>query len=206
VNQPIKAIIFDYGNVLLDWNPRYVFRRYFPNDLEGMERFLSEINFMAWNAHQDRGRPFREGVAILSKQFPQYAHLIQAYHEHWTDSIGEAFQGSIAILKKLKQAGYPLYGFSNWSAETFPSVREKHGFFDLFDDMVISGAVGYVKPEPEIYQIMLDKIGRAAKECLLIDDSLPNIIQANKIGFVTVHFQSPPELEKEIIQLGLLWI
>ena len=200
----IKAIIFDYGNVLLDWNPRNVYRRYFPNDNEAMERFLQEVNFMEWNAYQDKGRPFVEGVAILSKQFPQYAELIQAYHEHWIDSIGEAFNGTVEILKQLKRAGYPLYGFSNWSAETFPYARAKYDFFDLFDDMVISGAVGFVKPEPEIYRIILDKIGRPAQECLFIDDSLPNINQANTMGFATIHFQSPEQLEEELKQRRLI--
>ena len=200
----IKAIIFDYGNVLLDWNPRNVYRHYFPNDPEAMEQFLQEVNFMEWNAHQDKGRPFVEGVAILSEQFPQHADLIRAYHEHWVDSIGEAFTGTVEILKQLKQAGYPLYGFSNWSAETFPFAREKYDFFDLFDDMVISGAVGFVKPEPEIYQIILDKIGRPAGECLFIDDSLPNINQANTMGFATIHFKSPVQLEQELKDLGLI--
>lgn len=200
----IKAIVFDYGNVLIDWNPRNVYKRFFPNNPEGMEQFLQEIRFMEWNAQQDKGRPFEEGVVILSQQFPQYADLIRAYHENWSDSIGEIYAGTVEILKQLKQAGYPLYGFSNWSAETFPLVRAKHDFFDLFDDMVISGAVGFVKPEPEIYQILLAKIGRPAQECLFIDDSLPNINQANKIGFATIHFQSPPQLEKELKQRGLL--
>jgi len=200
----IKAILFDYGNVLLDWNPRYVYRRYFPNDPEGMERFLQEVNFMEWNAQQDKGRPFAAGVAILSKQFPQHSDLIQAYHEHWVDSIGEAFTGTVEIMKQLKQAGYPLYGFSNWSAETFPYARAKYDFFDLFDDMVISGAVGFVKPEPEIYQIMLDKIRRPAQECLLIDDSLPNLNQANTMGFATIHFKTSSQLEEELEQLHLI--
>ena len=200
----IKAIIFDYGNVLLDWNPRYVYRRYFPNDPDRMEEFLRETNFMEWNAHQDRGRSFAEGVAILSEQFPQYADLIRAFHEHWTDSVGEALAGTVEILKQLKLAGFPLYGFSNWSAETFPYARAKYDFFELFDDMVISGAVGFIKPEPEIYQIMLDKIGRPAQECLFIDDSLPNIQQANKIGFATIHFQSPAQLKEELTRLQLI--
>ena len=203
-SQTIKAIIFDYGNVLLDWNPRHVYRRYFPDDPEAMESFLREVNFMEWNAHQDKGRSFMEGVAILSKQFPQYADLIRAYHEHWVDSIGEAFTGTVEILKQLKQAGYPLYGFSNWSAETFPFAREKYDFFDLFDDMVISGAVGFVKPEPEIYRILLEKVGRPAEECLFIDDSLPNINQANTMGFATIHFKSPVQLETDLKLLGLI--
>ena len=200
----IKAIIFDYGNVLLDWNPRNVFRRYFPNDDEGMERFMREIDFMGWNAQQDKGRRFTEGVAILSKRFPQYAHLIQAYHDHWKDSIGEAITGTVELVKQLKRAGYSLYGMSNWSAETFPIAREKYDFFDLFEDMVISGEVGFAKPEPEIYRIMLERIGKPARDCLFIDDSLPNIRQANTMGFVTIHFVSPEQLKDELIQRGLM--
>ena len=200
----IKAIIFDFGNVLLEWNPRYVYQRYFPNDPEGMENFFREVDFMRWNAQQDKGRSFRDGVAELSGRFPKYSHLIQAYHDHWKDSIGNAITGTVNIMKQLKRARYLLYGFSNWSAETFPYARENYDFFDMFDDILISGSVGFVKPEPEIYQIMLDKVGRPAHECLFIDDSLPNIDQANKMGFVTIHFESPGQLQTELNQLGII--
>lgn len=204
MNSTIKAIVFDYGNVLLDWNPRYLYRHYFPDDSDGMERFLHEINFMEWNLQQDKGRSFAEGVSVLSNEFPQYAHLIQAYHMHWKDSIGDMITGTVEILKHLKQAGYPLYGLSNWSAETFPYARQKYNFFEDFDDMVISGEVGCIKPDPEIFRILLQKIGRPAEECLLIDDSLPNIEQANKLGFVTVHFESPARLDAELSRLNVL--
>jgi len=200
----IKAIIFDYGNVLLEWNPRNVYQRYFPDDPEGMERFFREVDFMEWNAQQDKGRPFAEGVSALSEKFPQYAKLIQAYHDNWRDSIGDSYAGTIEILKQLKQAGYHLYGLSNWSAETFPLAREKYDFFGLFDDMVISGEVGHVKPDPEIFQIMLNKIGRPAQECLFIDDSLPNIKQAEAMGFAVVHFLSPEQLAATLRKLKLL--
>jgi 2-haloacid dehalogenase len=200
----IKAILFDFGNVLLEWNPRYVYHRFFPDDPEAIERFFKEVNFMEWNLLQDKGRPFAEGVAILSREFPHYSHLIQAYHDHWTDSLGQSLPGTIEIMKELKQAGYPLYGLSNWSAETFPRVRQKHDFFDLLDDMVISGEVGHVKPHPEIFQILLDRIGKAAEECLFIDDALENIQQAQKMGFVTIQFQSPEELRLRLLDLKIL--
>ena len=200
----IKAIVFDYGNVLLEWNPRYVYQRYFPDDPQGMEEFLKEIDFMEWNAQQDKGRSFAEGVAALSKQFPHHAHLIQAYHDHWIDSVGEAYWETVDLIHQLKEKGYPIYGLSNWSAETFPYAREKYNFFELFDDMVISGAVGFVKPEPEIFHILLGKIGRPAEECLFIDDSLPNIQQANTMGFRTIQFVSPPQLKDKLVELGLL--
>jgi len=200
----IKAIIFDFGNVIIEWDPRHVYRRYFPNDTEGMERFLIEVDFMTWNAQQDKGRSFTEGVADLSAKFPQYTELIQAYHEHWIDSIGTAYMETVEIMKELKQAGYPLYGLSNWSAETFSLVHKKYDFFSLLDDMVISGTVGYVKPEPEIYQIMLDKIGKPAQECLFIDDSLPNIKQAEKLGIIGIQFQSAEQLRSELRKYHLL--
>jgi 2-haloacid dehalogenase len=199
----IKAIVFDYGNVLIEWNPRHLYRRYFDTE-EAMEQFLHEVNFMEWNAKQDGGRPFAEGVAELSKQFPHYAELIQAYQDNWKDSIGEAYWETVEIMKQLRQAGYSIYGLSNWSAETFPLIREEYDFFNLLDDMVISGEVGHVKPRPEIFQILLEKIGRPAHECLFIDDALPNIQQANTMGFETIHFQSPMRLKDELQRLGIL--
>ena len=200
----IKAIIFDFGNVLLEWNPRLVYRRYFPNDNESMEKFLQEVNFMDWNAQQDKGRTFAEGVAELSKQFPHYADLIQAYHDNWEHSIGHYFEGTVEIMKQLKKAGYPLYGLSNWSAETFPIAQEKYDFFNLLDDRVISGEVGLIKPEPEIFELLLQKIGRPAHECLFIDDASANIEQAQNLGFATVHFQSSDQLAAELHRLHIL--
>jgi len=200
----IKAIIFDYGNVLIEWNPRYVYNRYFPDDPEAMEHFLNEVDFMGWNAHQDKGRSFKDGVADLSTKFPHYAHLIQAYHDHWQDSIGITNNDTVEIMKQLKGKGYPLYGLSNWSAETFPYAHGKFDFFDMLDDMVISGLVGHIKPEPEIFEIMLEKIGKPAQECLFIDDSLANIQQAQRMGFATVHFESAEQLAKELHDLNVL--
>src|SRR4030095_5195748 len=150
MTQKFQAVIFDFGNVLLEWDPRHVYRRYFPNDAQGMENFLHEVNFMEWNAQQDKGRSFADGVAELSRQFPHYAELIQAYHDNWKDSIGNHLEGTIEIVKRLKQAGYQLYGLSNWSAETFPLMRDKFDFFNLLDDIVISCEVGMIKPETAI--------------------------------------------------------
>ena len=200
----IKAIIFDFGNVLLEWNPRLVYRRFFPNDETAMEEFLHEVGFMEWNAQQDKGRTFAEGVAELSKQFPQYSSLIQAYHDNWKESIGDSLAGTVEIMKRLKNAGFPLYGLSNWSAETFPIARQKYDFFDLLDDIIISGEVGSIKPEIEIFEIALSRIGRPAHDCLFIDDALANIEQARKMGFAAIHFQSSEQLERELHKLGLL--
>jgi 2-haloacid dehalogenase len=204
MTQSIHAIIFDFGNVLLEWNPRHVYRRYFPNDEEGMEKFFHEVNFMEWNAQLDKGIKFADGVADLSRQFPHYSVLIQAYHDNWKDSIGNHIEGTVEIMKRLKTAGYSLYGLSNWSAETFPLMRDKYEFFNLLDHIVISGEVGMIKPEPEIFEYLLEKIGSPASECLFIDDAFSNIEQAQKMGFATVQFRSPEQLEEELHKLQII--
>lgn len=203
MHSQIKAIIFDIGGVLLEWDPRPVYRRYFP-DQQAIDDFLAEIDFFAWNSHQDKGRTFAEGIALHSEKFPQHARLIQAYFKHYEDSITGAITGTVDILKALKGKGYPLFCLSNWSAETFPRVRPKYPFFDLFDDIILSGEVKLNKPDPSIFNLLLNKIGYSAPECLLIDDSKPNIDSAKKLGIATIHFSSPKKLQTELQLLNLL--
>ena len=200
----IKAIVFDFGGVLLDWNPHNVFRPYFPDDPQGLEDFLQEIGFYAWNAELDRGHSFAEGVAELSAKFPHRANLIAAFAENWSNSIVGSIEGTVDILHKLKKKSYPLYGLSNWSDETFPLMLEEYAFFDEFDDIVFSGEIKLIKPEPEIYHYLLNRIDYSASECLFIDDSLPNIETAEKLGFQTIHFHSPEELEEKLKAFELL--
>jgi len=201
---PIKAIIFDFGGVLLNWDPRHLFKRFFPDQPKVMETFLKEIDFYNWNAQQDKGRPFSEGISVLSTQYPQHAHLIQAYFDYWEDSITEAIQGTVDILQTLKHKGYPLFGLSNWSAETFPRAQHKYSFFDWFDEIFLSGAVGMIKPDPAIFDLFLSKTGYSAPECLLIDDSQPNIDTAKMMGFITIHFTTPEQLQTNLQRMNLL--
>lgn len=199
----IKAIIFDFGGVLLDWNPHNLYRPFFDGSQQ-IDQFLSEIDFTDWNRQQDKGRPFVEGVAELSARFPQHAHLIRAYHEQWEDSITGPIAGTVDILQTLKAAGYAVYGLSNWSAETFPIAYRKYDFFKLLDGYIISGDVRLVKPDPAIFRLTLEMIGRPAGECLLIDDSPQNIETARQLGLATILFRSPEVLDEELHKLGLL--
>jgi 2-haloacid dehalogenase len=199
----ITTIIFDFGGVLLDWNPHNLYRRFFNNTTE-IDQFLSEINFYEWNSQQDKGRSFAQGIAGLSGEFSQYTHLIRAYGENWAESIAGPINGSVTLLRGLKDAGYFIYGLSNWSAETFPIAYNEYEFFKLFDGIIISGEVKIVKPDPAIFELMLNKIGRSAHECLLIDDSSANIVAAQQLGFATVQFQSPEQLGVELQKLRLI--
>ena len=171
----IKAIIFDFGGVLIGWDPRNLYSRFFPEQPQAMEDFLAEISFMEWNAQLDKGRPFTEAVGLLSKQFPHRAHLISAYHEHYKETLTGVIYGTVKLLRMLKETGIPLYGLSNWSAETFEITRHEFEFLNLFDEIIISGDVKLIKPEPEIFELCLQKIGKPASQCLFIDDSEANI-------------------------------
>lgn len=204
MNSNITAIVFDFGGVLLDWNPRNLYHRFFPGNPEAMEQFLAETNFMEWNALQDKGRPFAEGIELLSARHPQHSQLIRAFHANWEETVTGEIPGAIELLKRLKHTGYPLYGLSNWSPETFPIMRRRYDFFDLFDDMVISGYVNLIKPEPAIFRLLLQKICKPAGECLFIDDSEKNTAAAKELGFATIHFQSTPQLSAELERLGIL--
>lgn len=198
------AVIFDVGGVLLDWNPRYLYKKFFNGDQAAMEQFLDEVNFAEWNMLQDAGRPFAQGVAILTAQFPQWAELIKAYHTQWEESIGGAFEGSVSILKDLHQAAYPLYVLSNFSIEKFRLIEAKYEFFRLFDDILLSAQVELVKPDPRIFYALLQQIDRQQTECLLIDDSKPNIETAAQLGFDTIHFQSSRHLRVELNRRGII--
>lgn len=193
----MTTIIFDLGGVLLDWNPHRLYAPFFKSHPE-IDQFLREINFAAWNARQDAGRPFAEGVATLSAEFPHYADLIRAYHENWEDSVPGPIAGTVAILKQLKQARHALYALTNFSAETFPIMRRRYKFLQLFEYILVSGEVGMIKPDPAIYRLLLEKIDRRAEECLFIDDSATNVDAARQLGFDVIQFQSPDRLESEL--------
>jgi 2-haloacid dehalogenase len=198
------AIIFDFGGVLINWDPHKLFNKYFSNDRQAIDNFLAEINFSVWNLSQDKGYPFSRAVTDLSAQFPQYAHLIHAYDEEWEESIIGVIPETVEILLKLKKAGYHLYGLTNWSGEKFALVKNKYEAFNLFESILVSGEVKLAKPDPAIFHLLLQRIKRQPQECLLIDDSLPNIEAAQELGFATHHFTSPALLGAYLQESGIL--
>ena len=166
----VKNIVFDFGGVLLDWNPKYFYRTYFKDEKE-MEYFLSHICTEEWNAEQDKGRSFEEGVRLLQKQYPQYTEPIRMFKDKWECMLKGEFTRSVDLLKRLKGEGYGIYGLTNWSAETIPLVYSKYNFFQLFDGIVVSGEEKVIKPDPKIYRILLERYNLTAENTLFIDDN-----------------------------------
>jgi 2-haloacid dehalogenase len=192
------AFIFDFGGVLIDWNPYYLYRHYLGGDPAATQRFLQTVDFFGWNEENDRGRTLAQGTAELAERFPEYRELILAYDQRYLEAIGGAIQPTVEILRLMKEQGYPLYGLSNWPAEKFAIVRGIYPFFAWFDDIVISGEVKLIKPGREIFELLLERAGRPAHECVYIDDHDRNIAAARDLGFQTIHFKSPEQLAEEL--------
>lgn len=185
----IKNIIFDFGGVLLDWNPRYLYKSYFNND-EEMEHFLADICNGEWNIKQDAGRPFVEAVKELQAKFPEYAEAIQMYDDDWEKMLKCELPESIDLLKELKTMGYGIYGLTNWSAEKIGYAFANYSFFSLFDGIVVSGVEKVVKPDRKIYEILLERYSLKPGEYVFIDDNQDNIDIAKMLGINAIRFDN----------------
>ncbi len=169
-----------------------------------MERFLAEIGFYEWNVLQDAGRPLSEAVSDLCSRHPQYCNLIRAYDERYDESISGPIEGSVTILRRLHSLGHKLFGLSNWPAGKFQLMRKKYRFFDLFNEIIVSGEIRIAKPDPRIFDVLLAQVGIPASDCIFIDDALANITAAKSLGFQTIHFQSPEQLQVDLITMKIL--
>ncbi|WP_400194347.1 HAD family hydrolase [Hymenobacter sp. B81] len=199
-----SAIVFDLGGVLLDWNPRHLYRQLF-NDKASMEQFLASVCTPAWNDAQDAGRPLAEATAQLVAEHPAHAAYIEAYYNRVDEMFGGPVQGTVAILEELRASGrYSLYALTNSSAETFPHALRLFPFLDWFDGIVISGEEKTRKPFPEIYQILLCRYGLEARRTVFIDDNPTNVKAAIAQGLLGIHFRSPEQLRTDLKTYGVL--
>ena len=200
----INTLVFDLGGVLVDWNPEYLYRTIFPDEKE-RNWFLSTICTLDWNEEQDAGRSLQEGTAYLVKKFPEHEASIRAYYGRWKEMLGGPIHDTVEIFRQLKfNTDIRLYALTNWSAETFPIALELYEFLHWFDGRLVSGEEGIRKPTREIYQLLIDRFGIQPSEAIYVDDNLRNVIPARELGFHGIHFRSPEQFRKELIELGVL--
>jgi 2-haloacid dehalogenase len=201
----INAIIFDLGGVLIDWNPLYVFDDNYFESEEKRKQFFDKICTSDWNEEQDAGRSIVEATQTLIKQFPEWESSIRDYYGRWTDMLKATIPETVDIFKRLKDSGkYHFYALTNWQAGLFDIALVRYNFLHWFDGRVVSGEEKTRKPFPEFYQRLLDRYNVKAAEALFIDDNLRNVKAAEKLGIKSIHFQSPAQLEEELIRLKLL--
>lgn len=183
----IKNIVFDFGGVLVDWDQRYYYRDYF-NDDERMEYFLANVCTNEWNLQNDRGMTYEQTVAQLSAEHPEYREAIEMFPLHWGEMLRGEKPRSVALLRRLKSMGYHIYGLTNWSAENIHVAFERFDFLGLLEGTVVSGIEKTVKPEPQLYRILLDRYSLRPEETVFIDDRTENVDTARRLGMHGVVF------------------
>jgi len=198
-----KTIIFDLGGVLIDWDPRYLYTSYFETH-DAMEHFLSTICTMEWNEEQDGGRPIKEANKLLIDRYPEYAKEILAFYGEWEVMLKGAFHETVEILKSIRKQHEKVYALTNWSAETFPFAQNHFDFLEWFDGILVSGHEKLKKPDPKIYQLILDKYDLDAGNCLFIDDNLRNVKAAEKEGIESIRYENSIQLKNELQMRGII--
>jgi len=188
-------VVFDIGNVLVRWNPRNLFRKTIEDEAR-MERFLSTALAMDFVALTD--------VAERARAFPEFARELHLFDERWVETLGAPIEENVALLRRLKSAGRPVYALSNFATVKFAIARQMFDFLNEFDHAVVSGHVGAAKPDPRIYEILFDKVGRRPHELVFVDDSRKNIEAARALGMPAIHFRPGVDLERELERHGAL--
>ncbi len=195
-------VVFDVGNVLLHWDVRALYRTVFDDEAE-MQDFLTRILPPEWNLEQDRGRSWAEAEALQIARFPEHERNIRAFRARWRETITGEIEGTVAILRRLREKGVPLYAITNFAADTFVEAQERFPFLkDSFIDIVVSGVEQVIKPDPRIYKILLERQNLTAADCVFIDDSEKNVRGAADVGYHALHFTTPEKFAADLTALG----
>ena len=200
----ITAVVFDLGGVLMDWNPRHLYRKLFDGNHPAMEEFLTTICTPEWIGQQDKGLPVADAVAQLARRFTDHAPMIEAYDKRWQEILAGPIEESVSVLADLREQSVPLFGLTNLPSEKFPTLRESLDFLDWFEGVVVSGAIGVAKPDPEIYVHLLETYVLAPETTLYIDDVFENVEGAKALGLFALQFVSPAKLRSDLTELALI--
>lgn len=202
----IDTVIFDIGNVLIRWDMRNLYRKLFSDDA-AVADFIEETGLTAENLEFDRGKPFATGLSELVARFPHHQVALSAFDARWAECLDGAIEANVKVLRDLQAAGVPVHAITNFSAEKFPIACEIFPFLRSFDDIVVSGAVGLIKPDPAIYRVLFERQAINPRRAVFIDDSAANIATAGRLGLHTVHFRDENvDLRVALRQLGLVGV
>ncbi|HEY8563914.1 MAG TPA: HAD family phosphatase [Beijerinckiaceae bacterium] len=198
-----SVVVFDVGQVLLNWDPRHLYRRIIP-DPDRMEWFLAHVCPDTWNRSLDGGRPWDEALAERIALHGGWADEIRAYRARWQEMVPDAIGANVALLARLKAAGVPVYAITNFAGDLFRETQDRFPFLKSFDGVVVSGDEGLLKPDPAIYRLFLARFGLRAEACLFIDDSPANVAGARDVGMTAIQYRSGDDLAAACARLGLL--
>lgn len=199
----IESVVFDVGRVLFRWDLRCLFGKLI-DDPDELEWFVTQVVTEEWHYQHDAGRDLAEMVAERSAQFPQHAHLIEAYATRFAESIPGPVPGSLDLVARLDRAGVPLFAITNFADAFWPPFRASQPVFDAFRDIVVSGTEKLAKPEPAIFHLAARRFGIVPSRALFIDDNAANVVAAADLGWQVHHFRDAATLEADLVARGLL--
>ena len=202
MSKQLDTVVFDLGNVLIDWDPRHLYRQVFDDEAR-VEQFLQDVCTNEWIRQSDAGKPMAECLADLIEEHPHEEKYIMMFQARWHDMMREGIPGTMRLLDQLKAQGTPLYVLSNWSSETWPRAVAQFSFLDLFDGLVVSGLESVAKPDPEIYR-RLESHGVVLEQAVFIDDRPDNIRAANDLGMTGILYTDPESLATRLSELEIL--
>ena len=199
----ITTVVFDLGGVLIDWDPRHLYRQLF-SDPQEMEVFLRDVVSPDWNAEQDSGRTWAEATAELLAKHPDHEDMIRVYTERWAEMLAGPIAGTVDILREVRDRGFRVYALTNWSAETFPRARLMFPFLEWFEGIVVSGEERIKKPDPEMWRRLIERYAIDPTRSAYIDDMPHNVEVASELGFHAIRFEDPDQLRSRLLTLGVL--
>ncbi len=194
----VDTIIFDLGGVLIDWNPRYLYRKIFDEESQ-MEWFLEHVCNAEWNVQQDAGRTFEEAIDTLIPKYPEFKDQISAYHSRWSEMLGGPIKETVQLFEELStRKEQRLVALTNWSQQTFPIAQDRYAFLQLFENILVSGQEKMKKPDHEIYHLLIDRFEILPSKAVFIDDAEPNVNAAREVGLKAIHYKNPQQLKSEL--------
>lgn len=197
----IDTVIFDLGKVMINWDPRNLYRKVFDSKVE-MEQFLAEVCTNDWNEQQDAGRSIADANRLLIAQFPDQRQHIEMYYGRWLEMLDGAIEENVAIMRALK-GKHRRYALTNWSAETMPMARSLFPFLEEFEGMIVSGLEKVKKPDPAIYRILFERFDLRPDQCVFIDDNLRNIEAGENLGMAGIHYTPEVNLREHLLGFGI---
>jgi 2-haloacid dehalogenase len=199
----IRTVVFDVGGVLIDWNPRYLYRKMIPEPAE-MERFLADVCTPEWHAQHDLGVSYEDSIPQLIAVHPQWSVEIRAWDERFVEMYGGVFEGTVDLLRELHRRRVPLVASTNWGAESWAMAKDRYEFLGWFDGAIVSGEVGMAKPDPAFYELLIDTFDLVPNQTLYVEDNHVNLQAAADRGFVPHRFESPADLQIDLRRRGLI--
>ena len=199
----IDTVLWDLGKVLLDWDPRYYYARHFAGDEAALEHFVRHVVGGDWILQMDGGKPAEQAIAERSRQYPEHAALIGLWPRGWPVMLRGEIPGSRDILQRQREAGIRLCALTNFSTETWPVAVARFDFLSWFEDVVVSGEHGLVKPDARIYQLAIERCRLDPARTVFIDDSLVNVEGARACGLHALHFRDADTLRADLGRLGV---